>query len=443
MERSLTATTTATADANSLDSEEKPEHTNESDCTGLTARSTDDTMATPLEELGYPLAFEVDAQHADELDAPAPRLGQAQRTRVRAVAGMQKEALVTDSVSGATWRLVSDEGEYLDGDDVAPAPLAFMTTGMVSSFANELLALADDRGVDVDDVTLVQDNYYTMNGSALRGTMTGGALPVELEVRVDADADDATLRDLAETATETSPVNGLLTNVRDSAFKLSVNGDEVPLADDQELDAELLDDPRDIFDGLGRDAAEQDPPVVHRTGRETEPLPDAEQKYTSGSGSSLQEEQDRVLHVRGVCSVGEDGVKTVEVKLFSPIGTVFELRSDEPAGHGGAGRAPSAMAYVAAGLGFCFMTQIGRYADIVGKDLDAYRVVQDTHFSTGARERGETPGEADPVETHVFFETGEDDEAARDILSMSEQTCFLHALCRTDLDAPDVDVTRL
>ncbi|WP_311172111.1 OsmC family protein [Halobellus ordinarius] len=148
-----------------------------------------------------------------------------------------------------------------------------------------------------------------------------------------------------------------------------------------------------------------------------------------------------MLHIRGTCTIGEDGVKTVEVELFSPISTVFELRSEEPSGHGGRGRAPPAMTYVAAGLGFCFMTQIGRYADIVDRDLDAYRIVQETHFSVGARERGEAPGRADPVETAVFLDADGSESSARDIVEMSEQTCFLHALCRTELDAPTVEIT--
>jgi uncharacterized OsmC-like protein len=272
--------------------------------------------------------------------------------------------------------------------------------------------------------------------------MTAGALPVELDVAFDGDADEDVVADLAETAVRTSPINGLLTEVQGSQFTLSVDGREVDTGDASGLDGDPVADPADVFESLPRDAAEQDRPIIHRTGRETEPLPEADQRYTSGSGSSLEEEQDRVLHLRGVCTVDDDGVKTVAVKLFSPIGTIFEFRSDEPASHGGGGRAPPAMTYVAAGLGFCFMTQIGRYADITDKALDDYRIVQDTHFSFGTRERGDEPGEAAPVETHVFLDTDEDDDAAREILSMSEQTCFLHALCAADLDPPTVAVSR-
>jgi hypothetical protein len=80
------------------------------------------------------------------------------------------------------------------------------------------------------------------------------------------------------------------------------------------------------------------------------------------------------------------------------------------------------------------MTQFGRYAKIVRKDLRDYRIVQDTHFSLGgASANTGQAGFADPVETHVFLESGEDDQFARQALDMAEQTCFLHAFCKADL----------
>jgi hypothetical protein len=42
-------------------------------------------------------------------------------------------------------------------------------------------------------------------------------------------------------------------------------------------------------------------------------------------------------------------------------------------------------------------------------------------------------GRADPVETHVFLTSAESDEFARAALDMGEQTCFLHALCRSNV----------
>jgi hypothetical protein len=154
------------------------------------------------------------------------------------------------------------------------------------------------------------------------------------------------------------------------------------------------------------------------------------------AGDSLREEQDRLLHVRGICTLGEDGIKRIEQHLYNPHGSIFHFLSEEGAENGGKGRAPDAASYISAGIGFCFMTQLGRYAKIVKKDLQAYRIIQDTHFSLGGASGGTgKPGHADPVETHVYVESGEEDGFARTLLDMSEQTCFLHAFCKADLKA--------
>jgi hypothetical protein len=152
---------------------------------------------------------------------------------------------------------------------------------------------------------------------------------------------------------------------------------------------------------------------------------------TSSSGSSLSAEQNRRLHLRGICTLRPDGLKAVEQQLFNPHGSIFHFLSEE--GPGGRQRAPDALTYASAGIAFCFMTQFGRYAKIAKKTLDRYCVVQDTFFSGGA---------ADPVETHVYLESPEDDAFAQTILDMSEQTCFLHALCRTELGV-NIQVSRL
>jgi hypothetical protein len=70
------------------------------------------------------------------------------------------------------------------------------------------------------------------------------------------------------------------------------------------------------------------------------------------------------------------------------------------------------------------MTQFGRFAKIVGKQLGGYRVVQDTAFAGG---------HAAPVKTHVYLDTPEDETFSREVLDVGERTCFLHALCRTEL----------
>ncbi len=123
--------------------------------------------------------FMVSNADAVGIDAPADRKGDALRTWVRSLSGFQKEALVRSARTGLTWRLVSDEGAYLNGFDAAPCPLAFLSTGMVASYMNEIVALAGAQGVEMRRLRLIQDNFYTMKGSMAKRTMIGGAEPVQ------------------------------------------------------------------------------------------------------------------------------------------------------------------------------------------------------------------------------------------------------------------------
>jgi len=366
-----------------------------------------------------PRFFPVDAA---SLAPPPDRLGIAVRFAGRSLSVMQKEALVVSSASGHVWRLVSDEGAYLDGADEAPCPLSFLTVGMVSMFFDEILALAAQRGIAVADIELVQDNYYTMKGSALRGTMTGGARDVQLEARIASDAEAGTLRALVCDAVAAAPIHGLLRGETDSLFTLTYNGARLAPDKARPVPGHPVADLADGLDGLAPAAGDWSC-LIRRGGMS--PKTD---EATSHQGSSLAEEQDRVLHVRGICTLRDDGVKQVEQQLFNPHGSVFRFLSDEH------GRAPDAASYIAAGIAFCFMTQLGRYAKIARKDLRSYRVVQDLHMAPGGATGGTgRAGTADPVETHVFLDSAEDDAFARAALDMGEQTCFLHALCRTDL----------
>lgn len=386
------------------------------------------TQSNPLIDCGKPLFFKVANADVIGFKSPEIRLGEAVRLCVRSLTVMQKEALVISAKTGVVWRLSSDEGAYLAGLDEAPCPLSFLTAGMVSSYMNEILALAKIRDITINDIRLIQDNYYTMEGSARAGTMTGGAKNVELTVQIDSDADRDTLNKLVMDATAASPLNGLMRGSKESLFTLCHNGEEIDTGKTLPVGSPALSDPGDHFD-QSQPTVNDWSGLIKRGGL----TPKAEHTVTLAN-DSLSDQQSRVLHVRGICTIREDGVKQIEQQLFNPHGSIFTFLCDEAPENGGKGLAPDAASYISAGIGFCFMTQFGRYAKIVKKDLQQYRIVQDTHFSLGGASGGTGEvGSADPVETHVFLETGEDDEFARTILDMSEQTCFLHAFCKADL----------
>ena len=120
----------------------------------------------------------------------------------------------------------------------------------------------------------------------------------------------------------------------------------------------------------------------------------------------LKSDQKRTVHVHSVGRLREDGLKEISVQCIQPAGSRFVFLSDDSADAGGDERAPNGLTYLSAGVAFCFMTQLGRYAQIAKQDLQAYRIVQDTTFGLC---RDYDPS-ALPVETLVCLEIGEDDD---------------------------------
>jgi hypothetical protein len=223
---------------------------------------------------------------------------------------------------------------------------------------------------------------------------------------------------MIQDAMELAPVTGLVRRKLTSLFTLTHNSRPIETGSVEPLTRPAEPDAAVRFDAA-QPAAGQWSDLIVRNG-----MPPRTSEATSSLGSSLAEEQSRRLHVRGICTLRSDGVKAIEQHLYNPHGSIFRFLSDEPPKVGGEWRAPDAATYISAGIAFCFMTQFGRYAKIVKKDLQEYRIIQDMHFGDGY---------TDPVETHVYLVTNEDETFSRTVLDMSEQTCFLHALCRTPL----------
>ena len=384
-----------------------------------------------LAEDGLPIFFELANPNDVGMAPPDTRMGDSLRTGIRSLSVFQKEAIVASSRTGLTWRLTSDEGPYLDGHDEAPCPLAFLSVGMVASYANEITALAKQQGVTIRKLILTQDNYYTMSGSMPKRTMVGGALPVELLVEIDCDLDDAALNEFLMNAIHASPLNGLMRGQLESLFTLTKNGTELQPNKALRADGAVYPDPGDHFAAARPKAGAAFDPLSWPHGITPKKAVDG---GTAQAGSSLAEEQNRTLNIGAICILREDGMKQIQQMQYSPHGTSFNFLSEEAPVNGGQGRAPDANTLISAGIAFCFMTQFGRFVKMLNLDLSDYRIVQDSHFSLGGASGGTgKAGEADPLETHVYLETSESDDVAREMLDMSEQTCFLHAFCKTDM----------
>lgn len=393
-----------------------------------------DAGGTPsIESSGYPLVFRVAGLPVVADETPGTTW---LRTEVRALTGMQKEAVVTLGASGRRWRMVSDEGPYLNGTDLAPFPLAFYTAGMQFCFLSRLRQVARARGVDIGSPTLAQDNFYSMEGSFLRGDAKGGAMPAVIEVSIESSADPDTVAELVRLAEATSPAQALMREELANTFSLAHNRDgsdagAPPGAGTGSSDA-ASGDPHGgiaepVFDGIEPEGI-QEPLAIIRKVAEAEHVVGVD----GGAGSSLRAEQKRTLHIHGAARATGGGSMETLIRLLEPIGSSFHFRCEDVAElEGGHEASPPPLAYLAAGIGFCFMTQLGRYSAILKKELASYSLVQDTRFRfSGAVEDGTSRVGADPVETHVFMRSGLSLDEARDFVSTGERTCFLHAAMR-------------
>ena len=350
----------------------------------------------------------------------------ASRADVRTLTVMQKEAVVSRTGSDLAWRLSSDEGPYLQGHDYAPAPLAHMTTGLAAELMASIERALESAAIDNPAMRLTLDTRFTMEGSLPGGTMVGGALSPEIAVTIDHDDPSAAMGAVL-TGVQASATAGLTGQPLQSLFSLTSHGAQIPVGRVAALD-EAPPQPDAVPESPAVDKAPNEPIIVKTAQVEERP---------ADAGVGLQKEQRRELHLQANAARRDDGVLVVDTRVHRPTGSTFRFLSDEH------GRAPDAITYMSAGIGFCFMTQIGRYAKIVNNSLGEYHIVQDTRFSFGRPESNPpVGGRAAAPRTHVYLAPDGDDDFARKALDMSEQTCFIHAMCRTEL-RPKVRVLAL
>jgi uncharacterized OsmC-like protein len=373
-----------------------------------------------LQDFKTPLVFKFDDLPATAaLDAPDD--AQNFRVEVRALEGMQKEATVRQSErSGQAWRMVSDEGPYLNGTDLAPFPLAFFAAGLHFCYMTQLARLCRDLGIALRGLRSGQDTRYTMTGSALKGDMTGAGIPVDLDVAIDAELSPEAAGKLIARALAESPGHAVMRDLFRNTFALQLNGSTVKLVDQEHSPNALFPDPVRGFESIRpTPAGHFHPDIITKT--ETV---EVQHGVTGGAGSSLKSEQKRTLHVRSDACLLDKGLLQTDIRLFQPLGSSFRFLSDTGTGD----TAPPPLAYLSAGIGFCYMTQLGRYAHITKQKLESMRIVQTNGYKPSGAAGPNAAATA--VDTHVYINADESEDVARKSVRMGEQTCFLHASMR-------------
>lgn len=344
------------------------------------------------------------------------------RTRARALEGMQKEAVVEYGPTGTVWRLMCDEGPWLNGTDLAPFPLAFFTAGLAAQLMSDYLAEARERDIGIDSLALRMDNFFTMEGSALKGTMAAGVEPIRVAFDVTGEASSEELEDIAIIAIEDRSAAGVsLREELVSRFSIRLNGRPLNWSGEDAPNMDAMADPEPALMALQPDDRGHPGPIICKG--------DSATAAPAEGAVGLKTNQKRQVHVHTDAQLRPDGLKALAVQCIQPAGSRFVFLSDDAADAGGQERAPDGLTYLSAGIAFCFMTQLGRYAQIAKQDLSGYRVVQDTVF-----QRGEPYNPAAfPVDTFVALDSSNEPGDNLQLVHMGEQTCYLHAAFRNEV----------
>jgi hypothetical protein len=370
---------------------------------------------------GFPLAFRVRQGARAAAVANVSPARTVYRVEARKIFGHQKELVVAEGEAGAAWRLTSDEGPNLKGTDLAPFPLAFWNAAMQGDFANRLRHLAQAQGVEVALERIDLLNQYWFSGSFFKGTGQGSAEPVDVRAAVRSSAPPDVVKRLLDAALAASPVHAAFATPLVNTFALYVNGRRVPVV---RVAASAGADERDPYKshaGAPRPlaGAAELQPVIDRL-----PMDPAE-----GPPKVIPPEGKIPIPIRGAgVPDAAAGVWAATVHPAGP-GARFRIRCDERADAEGA---PAALAHAAAGIAFCYMTQLTRYIEHRKHKVRQVRMVQTLPFTlAGAAAAGTLRGGVEPVDTHVFLNAEEPDEVMQNLLEVAENTCYLHAALRS------------
>ena len=371
----------------------------------------------------YPLAFVASAGSGPIVTGPSGAW--SYRAEVMGLGGFQKECLIEDLASGRVWRLASDEGKYLRGTGLAPAPLMHWATGLHGDVTTRVAGLLQDKGIDFGALRVAVSQRFASEGSFAKGQAIARVYDLTVVVHAVGEIAETDLRTTVESALETSPAIAAMLNAAEGAFAPFVNGRRVPVEGVPQSDAPTQTDP------FLRHSA-QPRPVV-----DVETTPDLQTTRPPGtrSGVSLTDDQSEAIGFR-VLAQGSYDLDTglVESTVSFPelaAADTWNLVSDASSE-----AAPSGLAYFSAGTAFCYHTQLHRYAKVRRMLIESPRLVQVSAFSSS-----DGRGVADAVDTQLFLNGAHDGGAVSSLLTAAANTCYAHRALGATIERPTPVVT--
>jgi uncharacterized OsmC-like protein len=381
-----------------------------------------------IEGLGYPLGF----KYKEGSERPRV-LGRSTardviKVEARRLEGHQKEGIITEGESGSAWRLTTDEDGHLRGTDLAPFPLGYFNAGLHADLSNRIVSIAHQRSIDINGMKLSLDTGYFMTGSFFKGTGEGYAEPAIIDVSFTSMSSTAVLQQLVSDAVEASPALALMRKPLRNTFAIYVNGRRRKVTTMLESGTEDAPDPYVTYVRAPSplDSANTFPDLVYKTGQKSDGVPEV----APGDMTTRQ-----IRPVLGRSELIHDVSATeTDVVLGMPGASNFALKSDERLD---GDMAPSGLALLSAGIGFCYMTQLSRYIEYQKMAIRGVRLVQYTPYTLDV-DGDQLRGGAEPADTHLFLSGDEDGDTFERLMKIAEVTCYLH---KTMSDALEPKVT--
>ena len=242
----------------------------------------------------------------------------------------------------------------------------------------------------------------------------GYAEPASIDITFSNGSTTEELTQLVSDAVDASPAFALMRRPLRNTFAIYVNGRRRNVTTMLASAADDVADPFVTYSSAPTPQADAETfaDLIYRTGQKSEGV----QAVASGDMSNGP----AIRPVIGRSTlIDPGGAMEADVVLGMPGASHFALKSDERTD---AEMGPSGLAILAAGIGFCYMTQMSRYIEYQKMGIRGVRLVQLTPFSLD--ENG--VGSAHPADTHLFLSGDEDDATFERLMKIAERTCYLH-----------------
>lgn len=370
--------------------------------------STPGQTGSGLDTSPHPLAF-VAAGGVDGAPPEPARRENGFECEVMGIGRFQKEGLVKDVTTGRVWRLAADEGKYLRGTGLAPAPLMHWAAGLHGDVTSRIADLAAAEQVALAGLRVTVSQGFASQGSFVKGEAVGLVFDLTWQINAVTDEPEDRISSIVDRALCSSPAHAAMTTGREGTFALYANGRAIPVSGLPQSRAHARTDP------FRRHASR---PAPADGGIDTSAV--LTTRPGTNSSTVVGDDQSGAIgwHVQATGDY-DFASGTVTATVGFPELAASEqwaLLSDVTNR-----RAPSPLSYFSIGTAFCYHTQLCRYADVRRMPISLPRLAQTSGFSSDGREAG-----ASTFDTHLFLNGTVDDGQAASLLVAAANTCYAH-----------------